>query len=72
MPQLVPKKNAEFVVEKKRTSTSKENSLGRLFGRFESDDLLLAVIIIALLFDEGADDALIIALAFVFISGIIS
>lgn len=44
---------------------------GRLFGRFELDDVLLLVIIMVLLFDDCDDNLLILALGFVFLSGII-
>lgn len=43
---------------------------GRLFGKFELDDVLLLVIILVLLFDECDDNLLILALGFVFLSGI--
>lgn len=45
---------------------------GKIFGRFELDDVILFVVILILLLDECDDDLLLIALAFVFISGIIN
>lgn len=44
---------------------------GKIFGKFELDDVLLLVVILVLLFDECDDSLLILALGFVFISGII-
>lgn len=72
MPQLVPKKEtdvhkeSECIVKKEKIQDS-----GKLFGKFEADDVLLAVIIVALLFDDGADDMLLLALAFVFLTGLL-
>ncbi len=42
---------------------------GRLFGRFENDDILLLAVIFILLADGCDDDLLIIALAAIFIMG---
>jgi len=73
MPQILPKREMESCKREDKSEIShKENTeSGKLFGRFETDDVLLAVIIIALLLDESADNTLIIALAFVFLSGLL-
>lgn len=46
-------------------------SNGKIFGKFELDDVLLLVVILVLLADECDDNLLLLALGFVFISGII-
>ena len=72
MPQLVPKKEPEIHKETQcLPSQDKNREDNKLFGRFETDDVLLAVIIVALLFDEGADSTLLLALAFVFLTGLL-
>ena len=43
---------------------------GKLFGRFELDDIILGVIILAILLDDGDDGLLLLALAFVFFAGL--
>lgn len=44
---------------------------GKVLGRFEIDDIILIVIAIILLADDCDDKLLILALGFVFLSGII-
>lgn len=46
-------------------------SNGKILGKFELDDVLLLVVILVLLADECDDNLLLLALGFVFISGII-
>ncbi len=43
---------------------------GKLLGRFELDDVILGVIILAILLDDGDDGLLLLALAFVFLAGL--
>lgn len=43
---------------------------GKLFGRFELDDVILGVIILAILLDDGDDGLLLLALAFIFLAGL--
>lgn len=43
---------------------------GKILGKFEIDDVLLFVVILVLLMDECDDSLLLLALGFVFISGI--
>lgn len=73
MPQIVPKRESREYVEKKEQLCVEEvkNSNGKILGKFEPDDLLLAVIIIALLLDDGDDITLILALCVVFLSGLL-
>ena len=72
MPQLVQKKEIEKPAVSEclpaQNSCREEN---KLFGKFEADDILLAVIIVALIFDDGADSTLLVALAFVFLTGLL-
>lgn len=42
---------------------------GKLFGKFETDDIILGIIILALLMDDGDDSVLLIALAIIFLTG---
>ncbi len=44
---------------------------GKVLGRFETDDIILIVIAVILLADDCDDKLLILALGFVFLSGII-
>lgn len=44
---------------------------GKILGRFELDDVILIVIILLLLADDCDDTLLLLAIGFVFISGII-
>ena len=44
---------------------------GKVLGRFETDDIILIVIAVILLADDCDDKLLILALGFIFLSGII-
>ena len=44
---------------------------GKLFGKFELDDIILAIVVAALLFDDCDDNLLLIALGFIFLTGIV-
>lgn len=41
----------------------------RIFGKFETDDIILGVVILALLLDDGDDSILLLALAIIFLAG---
>ena len=41
----------------------------KIFGKFEADDVILAVVILALLLDDGDDGILLLALAIIFLTG---
>lgn len=78
MPKLVAKcekdekihKNEEKKKECEKTEIKKcENN--KIFGKFEIDDIILGVIIVAILLDDGDDSLLILALVLVFLSGIL-
>lgn len=42
---------------------------GKVLGKYETDDIILAAVIFILLINDCRDDALLLALAFIFISG---
>lgn len=72
MPQLVSnRENKECVEKKEQLCIEEVKNNGKILGKFEPDDLLLAIIIIALLMDDGGDTTLILALAVVFLSGLL-
>lgn len=72
MPTIAPKKNTEPKEEKSSPQPEKKktsNSLfenGKFLGRFETDDLILLIVIFVLLADECDDTLLLLALAFIF------
>lgn len=77
MPQI---KDAQpkALCEEKRTPKPTKNieeeigfiKDGKVFGKFETDDIILIVIAIILLADDCDDKLLIFALGFIFLSGI--
>ncbi len=78
MPQMITRDNREekhqdiacsdkiHIKEKNQISDTK-----KLFGKLETDDIILIAIALLLLADDCDDKMLLIAIAFVFISGII-
>ena len=42
----------------------------KILGKFEVDDVILGVVILALLLDDGDDSVLLLALAIIFLTGI--
>ena len=81
MPQLASKcekKDADMHKEKEKKDDCenkcgeiKKCESGKLFGRFELDDIILGIIIIAILLDDPDDSPLLLALALVFFAGIV-
>ena len=71
MPQIVKKTDCPPAKEKPPAESCSEPEQGGLLSKLSTDDILLAVIIIALIMDDNADNALIIALAFVFLTGLL-
>ncbi len=75
MPQVaVPKENkaelpAKCTSDKKPICEKPHDK--RTFSGLETDDIILAVIILVLLMDDGYDTILLLALAAVFLTGII-
>lgn len=71
MPQLIKHEEPEKQLSEHREQpVPKQENSGKLFGRFENDDIILGVIILALLMDDSDDSLLLIALAFIFLTGI--
>ena len=76
MPQLIkhePPKEAEKeeICEVSAEKCDSHDEPGKLFGKFELDDVIIAAVILALLMDDCDDNLLLIALGFVFLTGII-
>ncbi len=75
MPQRIvneqPQKNEEVHKKPESVPCKEEDNSSKILGRFDADDVILAIIILALLIDDGDDNLLLLALAFIFITGII-
>ena len=76
MPQMVTNDNKEQKLQKKCDEVHIERKKERveekkLFGKFENDDIILIAIALLLIADDCDDKMLLIAIAFVFISGVI-
>ena len=75
MPQLIKHEDEKPEVHNTKNEEKKllteQNQPGKFLGRFETDDIILAVIILALLLDDGDDSVLLLALAFIFLTGIV-
>lgn len=73
MPQLIKHEEPPAEVHKKceEVKPKPPEQPGKVLGRFETDDIILGVIILALLLDDGDDSLLLIALAFVFLTGLL-
>ena len=71
MPQII--KNNECTIKDENPKPRKNNRAESpsLLSKINTDDVLIAVIIIALLMDDNADSTLLLALAFVFLSGLL-
>ena len=74
MPQMVvhngekPKKQEPKKEECKPTCPPSNNN--KILGRFEVDDVILGIVILSLLLDDGDDSVLLLALAIIFLTGI--
>lgn len=75
MPQMIvhngekPKK-AEQKKEDCKVECTPDDSNNKILGKFEIDDIILGVVILALLLDDGDDSVLLLALAIIFLTGI--
>ncbi len=70
MPQMV--KKSEPVAEKLLPQKREQNCENKkIFGNFELDDVILGIVILAILLDDGDDTLLLLALFAVFFSGAI-
>lgn len=73
MPQMVvhngekPKKQEPKKEECKPACPPGNN---RILGKFEVDDVILGIVILSLLLDDGDDSVLLLALAIIFLTGI--
>ena len=77
MPQL---RNVDEVREIKKETTTKAKNIeeqigfikdGRVFGKFEIDDIILIIIALVLFADDCDDKLLLFALVFIFLSGVL-
>ena len=71
MPQLVKKNDCLKKTETPQLPKDNHSESGSIFSKLSTDDVLIAVIIVALLMDDNADNTLLFALAFVFLSGLL-
>ena len=71
MPRPVYNQNKQSISEKPCKDESKPTPTepGKFFGNFENDDIILAVVIFMLLANDCDDKLLLLAIAFIFISG---
>ena len=67
MPTAVCKSENAVPVHKGEEPKKEDN---RFFGKFETDDIILAVVMVMLLANDCNDKLLLLALAFVFFSGL--
>ena len=75
MPQMVvhngerPKKQEQKPTEcNPKCASDCDNN--KILGRFELDDVILGIVILALLLDDGDDSVLLLALAVIFLTGL--
>ena len=65
-PEKLPEKKEECAPSKKQPQNLPLFENGKLLGRFETDDIILLVVIFLLLADECEDKLLLLAIAFIF------
>ena len=74
MPQMIvhneeERKKPEKKQEQKKEEVCKPCPNNKIFGNFELDDIILGIVILALLIDDGDDSVLLLALAVIFLTG---
>ena len=73
MPQIITHndeaKKPEKKQEQKKEEICKPAQNNKIFGNFELDDIILGIVILALLIDDGDDSVLLLALAVIFLTG---
>ena len=69
MPTPLYKESKEPICCEKSCENVHKEENNKLFGNFETDDIILAVVILMLLLNDCDDKLLLLALAFVFITG---
>ena len=62
-----PKENLPQHIKKEAQQGISQN--GKLFGKLENDDIILIVVVLILLADDCDDKLLLLALGFIFLSG---
>lgn len=75
MPQMIvhngeKPKNKEQKKEACKPECPPPCNNNKILGQFEVDDLILGVVILSLLLDDGDDSILLLALALIFLTGI--
>lgn len=55
--------------DQKKVEVCKPPENNKVLGNFELDDIILGVVILALLLDDGDDSVLLLALAVIFLTG---
>ncbi len=61
--------NNEPIKKPQEDVCHQNNNSNKLFGKFETDDIILAIVIVMLLANDCDDKLLLLALAFVFFTG---
>ncbi|MCR4719369.1 MAG: hypothetical protein K5768_07045 [Firmicutes bacterium] len=73
MPQIITHndevKKPEKKQEQKKEEICKPAQNNKIFGSLELDDIILGIVILALLIDDGDDSVLLLALAVIFLTG---
>ncbi|MBR4723716.1 MAG: hypothetical protein IK072_03170 [Clostridia bacterium] len=73
MPQMIVHNEEERKKPEKKQEQKKEECKpcqnNKIFGNFELDDIILGIVILALLIDDGDDSVLLLALAVIFLTG---
>lgn len=74
MPQIIThneeeRKKPEKKQVQKKEEVCKPAQNNKIFGNFELDDIILGIVILALLIDDGDDSVLLLALAVIFLTG---
>ena len=75
MPQMVvhngeKPKNNERKKEECKPECKPTCNNNKILGRYEVDDVILGIVILSLLLDDGDDSILLLALAVIFLTGI--
>ena len=74
MPQMITHNEVKINKPEKKQEPKKEDvrksaQSNKIFGNFELDDIILGVVILSLLLDDGDDSVLLLALAVIFLTG---
>ncbi len=72
MPQMIKKEEIKQECKEKKPVKCENTACqdnNKVLGNFELDDIILGIVILALLIDDGDDSLLLIALAVIFLTG---